>query len=146
MKFRAEQYIEAASERVADARLLHNAGRYPAAIYFSGVAVESLLHGYCLKQNGGFAARHDLLGLVKESGIAGFITPRNRRKLGADLGDLWMRWKNNYRYASDSRLRAEFKRQKIGLRFKGDYLRENSRIALNCALGIVGIGAATWRT
>ena len=144
MKFQPEHYVEAARERVEDARRLHRTERYPAAIYLSGVAVESLLYAYRLKEDANFKARHDLPSLLKESGIARFIESNDRRKLGGLLSDLWARWKNNVRYASDSRLRTHFKKLKLDREVKGDFLKENSRVALDSALGIVGIGARRW--
>ncbi len=146
MKFQAEHYLAAAQERVEDARRLHGAERYPAAIYSSGVAVESLLHAYRRREDANFKARHDLPSLLKESGIARFIKEADRKKMAGLLGEVWARWKNDVRYASDSRLRAHFKKLKLDRPSKGDFLRDNSRIALNSALEIVGIGARRWHS
>ncbi len=97
MRFRPEHYLEAAQEQVVSARRLHKQRRYPAAIYLAGVAVECLLLAYKTRENPVFESRHDLRNLLRESGMFSFIRPKDRRKLSVQMGDVWARWKNNYR-------------------------------------------------
>jgi len=144
MRFRPEHYLESSQERIDDARRLHNMKRYAAAIYLAGVAVECLLIAYKTRENAEFESRHDLVNLLRESGIADFIHRRDRIKLSAMLGEVWSRWKNNYRFASYERLLSEFKRLKLDKGFKGDILKPNSDIVISNAFEIIKMGVRRW--
>jgi hypothetical protein len=144
MRFRPEHYLEASQERIDDARRLHNMKRYAAAIYLAGVAVECLLIAYKTRENAEFESRHDLASLLRESGIAGFIHRRDRTKLLVMLGEVWSRWKNNYRFASQERLLSEFKRLKLDKGFKEDILKPNSDMIISNAFEIIRMGIRQW--
>ena len=144
MRFRPEHYLEASQERIDDARRLHNMKRYAAAIYLAGVAVECLLIAYKTRKNAEFESRHDLVGLLRESGIADFIHRRDKVKLAVMLGEVWSRWKNNYRFASQGRLVSEFKRLKLDKGLKGDILKPNSDIIISNAMEIIKMGVRRW--
>ncbi len=146
MRFAPQDYLDAAKERVEDACRLHGAQRYPAAIYLAGVAVESLLHAYRTRQDLSFLARHDLPGLLKESAIAEFLRPADRRRLDVAMSTIWARWKNSYRYASAYKARSEYRRLKLDRGIKGDFLKENSRKTVDDALVIVSIGVRRWHS
>ncbi len=144
MRFRPEHYLEASQERIDDARRLHNMKRYAAAIYLAGVSVECLLIAYKTRKNAEFESRHDLVSLLRECGIADFIHRRDRIKLSAMLGEVWSRWKNNYRFASYERLLSEFKRLNLDRGIKGDILKPNSDIIISNALEIIRMGIRQW--
>jgi hypothetical protein len=61
------------------------------------------------------------------------------------FGEVWARWKNNYRYLADRRLRSEIKRLQLDRGLKGDALKENARVALENALTIVNKGTFQWK-
>lgn len=144
MKFRPEHYLQAAEEQVNSARRLHKQKRYPAAIYLAGVAVECLLLAYKTRENPGFESRHDLRSLLKESGMIGFIRPKERRKLSILMGNVWARWKNNYRFASYDRLTSEFRRLELNRGIKGEFLKPNSDIVIDNAYEIINLGVRRW--
>jgi hypothetical protein len=50
-----------------------------------------------------------------------------RAEVAAALGDVWSRWKNDYRYASDDRVLRDLRDRGLTLGIKGDPLKENSR-------------------
>lgn len=145
MKFRPEHYLEAAQEKIQDARRLHEDLKYPAAIYFAGVAVECLLRAYKTRKDPNFDSRHDLDLLKKASGITEFIPEKYKREFGAAFSEVWSRWKNDYRFASEKRLAAEFRRLGFdpGVK-KGNLLKYNSIVAFENAFKLVTLGVQRW--
>ncbi len=146
MKVRPENYLEASQERIDAARRLHNLQHYPEAIYFAGVAVECVLLAYRTRENPEFESRHDLKSLLRESGLASFISERDQRKLPALLGEVWYRWKNNYRFVSYDSLISEFKRLKLDRGIKGDILKVNSVVIISNAIEIINLGVRRWKS
>jgi len=110
MKISSEHYFEASQDRIEDARRLHNVGNYVGSIYLSGVSVECMFRAYAARNMDDFDSRHDLARLLRSSGILEIIGVSHRRNIGAALGNIWSRWKNNYRYASEELMRAELKK------------------------------------
>jgi HEPN domain-containing protein len=142
--FRAEHYLEAARERIFSAVRLYELSRYSAAIYLAGVAVECILRAYILRKTKDFESRHDLSDLMRKSSIADFIPPKQNREFGMYLTTVWRRWKNNYRYASISRLSSEFRDIGLCTGIKGDPLKENARITLSASEKIINAGVLAW--
>lgn len=145
MRFRPEHYIEAAQERRDEAWHLLNADKYAGAMYLTGAAVECLFWAYRTDAGHPFKAHHDLMDLYKESGLLDFITTRNREPMAVALVEVWSRWKNNFRYASDQRLRAEIKARRLDRGIKGDALKQNARQAWDSASYIIAMGVEAWR-
>lgn len=58
---------------------------------------------------------------------------------------MWTRWKNNYRYVPEAKLRAEVKRLQLDRGIKGDVLKENARVALENARTVVNKGTFQWK-
>ena len=145
MKINPKKYLEVTQEHIDTARILHNNERYSTAIYLAGVAIESLLLAYKTKNNSHFDSKHDLIKLMKESGIANFVQERNRKKVGILLGEVWSRWKNNYRFASNSRLKSEFKKIGLDRGIKGDILKLNSMTIIDNAYELINIGVRRWK-
>ncbi len=81
MKFRPQHYLDASIEQINSARRLHKQRRYSAAIYLAGVAVECLMLAYRIREKPEFESRHDLRSLLRESGMAGFVRLKDRKKL-----------------------------------------------------------------
>jgi uncharacterized protein (UPF0332 family) len=144
MKINPKQYLEVAQEHIDTARILYNNERYSTAIYLAGVSIECLLLAYRTKNISHFDSKHDLNKLMKESGIANFVQERNRKKMGILLGEVWSRWKNNYRFASNSRLRSEFKKIGLDRGIKGDILKSNSMSIIDYAYELINIGVRRW--
>lgn len=144
MKLNADHYLAAAQERITDLHVLRKEGRYAALIYVSGVAVECLLRAYCARRQSHLSSRHDLLSLMAESTVLDFLGHGEQRKFGALLGEVWTRWKNNYRYASEDRLRAEYRRIGLTSRKKSDTLRMQASKISDAATELVAIGSRRW--
>ncbi len=89
--------------------------------------------------------RHDLMRIAKAATLERFVGEKQRNRISAALGEVWARWKNNYRYAPERRLRGEIKRLQLDRGVEGDTLKENARIALENATTIVNKGAFQWK-
>jgi len=144
MKLMVADYLDASRYRMETARRLHDQQRFAAAIYFAGVAVECLLRAYILRRDPAFEARHDLYDMFKRSELVDFVRPGERQAVDAWLGTVWARWRNNYRYVSDDRLRTEFKALKHDRGIQGDHLKENSRLVVEAALQLRTLGEKRW--
>ncbi len=146
MKLNPTDYMEASASRIETARRLHRIERYAAAIYFAGVSIECLLRAFITREDSQFDQRHDLRELCKKAQLEALIHPTNRRQADAWLGDVWSRWKNNYRFAADDRIRAEFRKLGHNRGIKGDFLKENSRVVVEAAYQLRTLGERRWHS
>ena len=146
MRFDAEDYRWAALERIQAAKIQFDVGAYPECIYLAGLATECILRAYRLRSDPSFDSRHDLPDLLRVSGLENFVPDTRRPQLAAALADVWIRWKNDYRFASQDRLGREFRAKKLLTGHKGDALKANAGIALSSGQQLVGIGDARWRS
>ena len=146
MKITSEHYFKASQDRIKEARKLHNSGNYVGSIYLSSVSAECMFRAYAARNTDDFDSRHDLTRLLRASGISEIISVSQRRNIGAALGNIWARWKNNYRYASEELIRAELKKLKLDRGIKGDWLKYNSMTVLDSALTVLSIGVKKWKT
>lgn len=144
MKLNYTDYLEASAFRIDTARRLHRIRQYSSAIYFAGVSIECLLRAFITREDPQFDQRHDLRELYKKAQLQALIHLADRRQADAWLGDVWMRWKNNYRFASDDRLRTHFKKLQFNRGIKGDFLKENSRIVVESAYQLRTLGEKRW--
>ena len=148
MSLAADDYRWAALDRIRAAEVLHAAGKYGSAIYLAGVAVECMLRAYRVRVDPAFDARHDLRQLLTASGLENYVPEKRRAEVAAALGDVWSRWKNDYRYASDDRVLRYLRDRGLTLGIKGDQvgqLKENSRRVFEKAHELVGLGEARWK-
>jgi HEPN domain-containing protein len=145
MRIEAVDYFYTAKERLIDANLLYEKARYSFALYAAGVAVESLLRAYIVRLDPILEAAHDLQLLLKESKLRSRTTPGEILQVDAATSTLFRRWRNDLRYTSNDRLRRRLKRLKLDRGIRGDYLKENCRIAIEMATTIIKIGAAKWQ-
>jgi HEPN domain-containing protein len=145
MKLDGDQYIDAAPERANAAQTLYHDRRYTEAVYLAGVAVECVLRAYAQDGGEAFDARHDLRQLFKAATLERFIGANQRKAVSAALGEVWTRWKNNYRYAPEGRMRKEVKRLGLEQGIKGDALKETARVVIENALVVVNKGKYQWK-
>ena len=141
----AEHYRAASRERIAAARNEYEAERYADCIYLSGLAVESMLRAYRCRKNSEFDSRHDLADLLKSSGLEGFVPKKRRQQVAALLGEVWSRWKNNYRFASNDRLATAFRDLGLFHGLSGNPLKANALTILESGFELVGIGDSRWQ-
>ena len=145
MRIEADDYVYVARERLSDANLLYEKARYSFALYAAGVAVESLLRAYVVRLEPKFDEAHDLQMLLKASNLRSLTTPAESQQVITAIVALFRRWKNDLRYTSNDRLRRRLKKQKLDRGVRGDYLKENCRIAIETATTIITVGVAKWK-
>jgi hypothetical protein len=144
IEFTADVYKVAGVERAGALQALYDAGQYVLAIYVAGVAVESMLRAYRVKVDPAFSSRHDLYELANEARFVEHVPAGARENYAADLTAVALRWANNHRYRSESALRKRLKAANLDRRVKGDFLKENARLAVNASLNLVTLGERRW--
>lgn len=160
MEFRAEHYYRAALERMSQAQCLYREGKgyYALAMYGAGLAVECILRAYMLKRGQKqFESRHDLLLLFKESGMLKVnkdkLTAKglsqeqideHQKGLWAFVNDVYILWRNDYRFASEDRLLAHLKKMKFYKGVKGDPLKAKAYDLLKAAQSFIDKGVLQW--
>ncbi|TAK27090.1 MAG: HEPN domain-containing protein [Myxococcaceae bacterium] len=145
MIINAEHYRAASLERIAAASGEYGARRYADCIYLSGLAVEAMLRAYRYRRDPEFDSRHDLASLLKASNFEDFVPKKRRAEVAASLGEVWTRWKNDYRFASSDRLVTAFRSSGLFSGVEGDGLKANAGIILNNGLSLVSVGEARWQ-
>ncbi len=160
MKFSADHYFRASVDRMSQAHFLYRAGQghFALAMYAAGLAVECLLRANMMRRKPDFESRHDLLLLLKESGMLDINSDRMRAKKFTDeqieehravlrslANDVFILWRNEYRFASDARLLAHLKKMKLQRGSKGDLLKAKAHELLNAAQGFIDRGVLQWQ-
>jgi HEPN domain-containing protein len=158
MDLKAEHYYRAGAERMAQARYLYDSGdSYALAMYAAGLAVECVLRAFRWRKDPSFEGRHDLAKLFKESGLSDLDEARMRaRAVTADevlkaavarqaaVDTVAKLWSNNYRFASEARVRAHLKSLGLYRGVRGDVLKVRARDLLTAAQHIIDKGVALW--
>jgi hypothetical protein len=160
MDFTADHYYRAALERMSQAHHLYREGKgnFALAMYIAGLAAESMLRAFTLRRGKAeFESRHNVL-LAKESGMLNMDRDKLKEKgltdeqieghekaLWAAVNDVFVLWRNNYRFASEARLLAHIKKMKLYEGVKGDPLKANAFRLLNAAQRLVDKGVLQWR-
>ncbi len=160
MEFNADHYFRASVERMRQAQHLYHEGEgnYALAMYAAGLAVECMLRAYLVKRNREFQSRHDLLLLFKESGILNLDADKmkakglseeqvrdHRRSLQSAVNDIYILWRNNYRFASEARLRTDLVNRKLYQGVKGDLLKAKAYDLLKAAQRFIDKGVLQWQ-
>jgi hypothetical protein len=109
------------------------------------VAVESLLRAYIVRLDPMLEAAHNLPMLLDASKLGLVLTPTENQQVYESLDLLARRWKNDLRYTSNNRLRRRLKKLKRDRGIRGDFLKENCRIALEMAATVLRIEARKWK-
>jgi len=159
MEFPPEHYFQTATQRMRQARYLYQEGTsYALAIYIGDLAVECLLRASKGRRDSSLDERHDLLRLFLASGVLGVNRDKllakqwtdakieeHLRTLQSAANDIFRLWANNYRFASEERLRSHLKKITGYQRIKGDYLKEQARLFLNSAQMFIDKGVVQWQ-
>jgi hypothetical protein len=160
MDFTADHYFSASLERLSQAQRLYREGRgyYALAMYAAGLAVECLLRAYMVKRKREFESRHDLLLLFKECGMMDVDREMLKAKgltseqiedhqqiLVSSVNYVFVLWRNNYRFASEVRLRAHLNKMKLYQGVKGDVLKAKAHELLAAARQFIDKGVFQWQ-
>ncbi len=160
MDFIADHYFRACLERIDQAQHLYRQGQgcYALSMYTGGLAVECLLRAYMVRRKREFQSRHDLLLLFKESGILDIDPDRLKAKglsddqiqvhqktLWSAVNDVFLLWRNSYRFASEARLLTYLKKMKLYQGAKGNLLKAKAYDLLKAAQGFIDKGVLQWQ-
>jgi len=160
MKFNANHYFRAATERMKQARILYGQNDhdcYAIAMYTAGVAVECLLRAFKATRTDEFDERHDLRQLFSHSHILQLneSLAANRRSpeqalesaqsMRACIAEIYNLWANDYRYASEDRLKSQLRSMGKIHGVKGDVLKASAKQLLNAAEKLIENGAVIWK-
>jgi hypothetical protein len=144
MRIEAEDYMEAARDRIVDAHGLYKLGRYSYSLYTTGLAIESMLRAYRVLKDPEFDERHDLQLLLAESAIEDFVTSVEYAEIAALVSKMFKRWKNDFRFASEDRLMRHLKKLRFDRGIRGSFIKENCRVLIEAADKILKIGVVRW--
>jgi hypothetical protein len=158
MKFRAEEYYQASTERMRQARILYDGGEdFALAMYCAGLAVECLLRAFRWTEDATFEGRHDLAELLKASRLLRVDEEHMRRRglaqeeileagqaLRAAVNEVVAVWHNNLRFASEDSLKAYLKRIGRLQRVRGNPLKGNARELIVAAQTVINRGVTLW--
>ncbi len=158
MQFTGEEYYRAATERMRQAREIHDSRQgYALAMYCSGLAVECILRAFRWRKDPSFEGRHDLEDLFKASGFLQIHEEQARRKrkpeeeiarsaaeISHSVEFVAALWHNNLRFASEASLRAYLNRNGHLRGIRGDALKKNSADLLLAAAIIVDNWVKAW--
>ena len=143
MRLTAEDYREAAGERLAEAQRALERGDHVATHLSAGLAIESMLRAYRVRVSPDFDERHDLSLLG-----AAYVRRMSRRRQNemlAAINDAGLLWQNNHRYCCARNLRAYFNRNRRYQKER-DMLRTNAQAMIDLATLIVRTGEERWHT
>lgn len=160
MDLRSEHYIQAAVERIEQARQVHRLNLGPSLVaYLAGVGAECVLRAWLTRESPAFEGRHDLLKLYQKSklwlidigpsrpaGMSEEQLEADRRAMSAAIETLHLIWHNNLRYASTARWKAHLHRMGRLEGIKGDAPREIARRLLDAADIFVTKGIELWKS
>ncbi|HEV3257634.1 MAG TPA: HEPN domain-containing protein [Gemmataceae bacterium] len=159
MELTAEHYYRAGLERMAQARLLYEAGKgnYAFTLYAAGLAVECILRAFRWRTAPSFEGRHDLLELFRASGLLAIddarmqargVPPEEATRYALELrgamNTVVVLWANNYRFAAEDRVRAHLNAIGRYKGKKGDVLKANALELLNAVQMMIDKGVALW--
>lgn len=157
--FTSEHYHRAALERMQQAVTLYRQGQsYALAMYIAGVAVECILRAFKLRRDPTFDEKHHLLRLFHASGIMRLDAQLLRKSsfseeelksylhnLHSVINDVYRLWSNDYRFASEDRLRTYLRKNLDRRRqVKGDLAKAFAFRLVNAAQKFVTKGQLLW--
>jgi HEPN domain-containing protein len=140
----AKTYYQAAWERIEDAHLLHTEGRYPFAMYTSGLAVECLLRAFRMLRDPSFDERHDLWQLWKKTVLANVRHKSTYERAYALMNEINLRWRNSFRFAWTNEVSSFLKKSGQHRGIKGDFLKYNSQKLYEAARELLQLGGQQW--
>ena len=126
-------------------------------MYTAGVAVECTLRAFKMLRDPTYDEKHDLMRLFRASGM---LEPdRNVLKakgwdeeaiddhivrLQSSVSEIWELWANDYRFASETRMRSFLKAKKLDRGIKGDALKARSKTLLTASQFFMDKGVFQW--
>jgi len=145
VKWWPKEYIDAAQERIRDARELRVLHRYASAMYSSGLAAECTIRSF-FPPGAEFEARHDIGNLFRACEWQPSETVR--RKLESAIQVVHSLWQNNYRFASEEKIRSHLKAlhmDRQGIQKGADFLKVRCSELEDASTFVVEAGVRSWQ-
>ena len=92
-------YHHAALQRLDDSRVLIDNGAYPGAIYFSGLAAESMIKAFIVSRDGEIKG-HNFAKLAEAANLGRRLKVASRDEVNAAITEAAALWRNLFRYCS----------------------------------------------
>jgi len=157
---RPEHYYRVSLERMRQAWNLYNdpdRESYALAMYVAGVSVECMLRAFKFFKTPTFDEKHVMPRLFRASGMLdldpeilkarGFTEEKRQahfEELQAAASYVCDLWENDFRFASEDRMRARLKSRSLDRGIKGDYLKKRALELLNASQKIIDKGVFQW--
>lgn len=142
-------YLAASQENLTVARELLDSGRYTAASFFAGLAVEALLLAYQTQAGTEHDAGHSLFRLAENGQFWAGMSRKQKEVLSAELSEVALHWRNNHRYRSEQAYRDWLIRNRLfvvggNATTSQDVVIFNAELLLEAAQRIIEAGVARW--
>jgi hypothetical protein len=82
---------------------------------------------------------------LKAKGLTEEQIADHQKALWSSVNDVFILWRNNYRFASEARLLAHLKKMKLYQRVKGDLLKAKAYDLLKAAQRFLDKGVLQWQ-
>ena len=82
---------------------------------------------------------------MKAKGLTEGQIENHQKTLWSSVNDVFILWRNNYRFASEARLLAHINKMKLFEGVKGDPLKANALRLLKAAQRVIDKGVLLWR-
>jgi hypothetical protein len=142
----AQDYVQAARERMTQASLLRRSEHYALAMYVAGVAAESMLRAYHLSDEE-FDEKHDISQLYKRCDF-GKLGDEATKRLRGPVETVHLLWQNRFRFFCEDRLRAHIKalgQHQRGVYRGADFLKVRCKDLEDACVSVVTIGVERWQ-
>lgn len=104
LAFGADTYRAGAQQRLEDARVLKDSGRFALSFYSGGLAVEGMLRSLCCLKSREFDEKHDLRKFAVRVGELGLLQFGRDDDFVGSVEAVAKRWRNTLRFADDAHL------------------------------------------
>jgi hypothetical protein len=157
---RPEHYYRVSLERLKQSWFLSESPEhesYALAMYVAGVAVESMLRAFKMFRDPVFDEKHVLSRPFRAGGmldldpeilkVRGFTTAqveRHFQELQAAASDVCDLWENDYRFASEERMRARLESKQLDRGVKGDFSKKKALDLLQSSQRIIDKEVFQW--
>lgn len=143
MKWLQSDYRDASTQRLKEADISFQDGRYSLSMYLAGVAAECMLRAY--QREPEFDGRHDVVRLFQACDFERF-GERAQRRLRAPIETIRELWLNGFRYATETMIRRHLKRKKHDrdLKRNADVLKVKCSELFDACEAVVTMGVEEW--
>ena len=160
MQFRDKEYYKASLERMRQAdQIWSQEDAFALAMYCGGLAVECMLRAFRWQFDKTFEGRHDLVDLFRASRVLqsheDYLRQRGHDdqhifeltlKFKADMNEVVTLLHNNFRFATEARIKTYLTKIQRVQGIKGDPLKKISRDLIDATQTVINKGIVLWES